>query len=45
MFRGESKTEVLSVVVDGEELLFKSSDGQKRLGRFTADIAKPCTYE
>lgn len=45
VFRGESMTEVVSVVVEGEELVFDSPGVQKRLGRFTGDIAQPCTYE
>jgi hypothetical protein len=45
VFRGESRTETTSVAADGDELVFSSAGSQKRLGRFSSDVASPCTYE
>ena len=44
-FRGETKTEKVVVVLEEDVLVFESSAGTKRLGRFNADVSKPCTYE
>lgn len=44
-FRGETKTEKVLVVVDEDVLVFESPTGTKRLGKFNADVSKPCTYE